>query len=86
MSLEEAHGFLEYIIVLVAVNSRHRQLSDTIVHVPFNKTSIKVIGLNPQIIYTLTMRIAVHNESGEVINESTSIPIRKEAPCEYYPI
>ena len=86
VSLEEAHGFFEYIIVLDAVNSRHRQSSDIIVHVPFNKTSINVTGLNPQLTYTLTMRIAVHNERGEVIEGPTNIPIRIEAPCEYYPI
>ena len=84
MSLEEAHGFFEYIIILDAVNSRRRQSSDRIVHVPFNKTSINVTGLNPQLTYTLTMRIAVQNESGEVIEGPTSIPIRIEAPCEFY--
>ena len=86
VSLEEAHGFFEYIIVLVAVNSRRRQSSDITVHVPFNKTSINVTGLNPQLTYTFTMRITVHNERGEVIEGPTSIPIRIEAPCEYYPI
>ena len=30
-----------------------------IVHVPFNKTSINVTGLNPQLTCTLTMRLAV---------------------------
>ena len=84
MSLEEAHGFFEYIILLDVVNSR--QSSDITVHVPFNKTSINVTGLNPQLTYTLTMRIAVHNESGEVIEGPTSIPIRIEATCEYYHI
>ena len=82
--MEEAHGFFEYIIVLNAVNSRHRQSSDITVHVPFNKTSINVTGLNPQLTYTLTMRIAVRKESGEVIEGPTSIPIRIETPCEYY--
>ena len=86
MSLEEAHGFFEYIIVLDAVNSRRRQSSDITVHVPFNKTSINVTGLNPQLTYTLTMIIAIHNESGLIIEGPTSIPIRIEAPCEYYPI
>ena len=84
VSLEEAHGFFEYIIVLDAVNSRRRQSSDITVHVPFNKTSINVTGLNPQLTYTLTMRIAVHNKSGGVIEGPTSIPIRIEAPCEFY--
>ena len=84
VSLEEAHGFFEYIIVLDAVNSRRRQSSDITVHIPFNKTSINVTGLNPQLTYTLTMRIAVHNERGEVIEGPTSIPIRIEAPCEFY--
>ena len=86
VSLEEAHGFFEYIIVLDAVNSRRRQSSDITVHVPFNKTFINVTGLNPQLTYTLTMRIAVQNESGEVIEGPTSIPIKIEAPCEFYPI
>ena len=72
MSLEEAHCFFEYIIILDAVNSRRRQSSDITVHVPFNKISIKVTGLNPQLIYTLTMRIAVHNESGEVTYKYTN--------------
>ena len=76
MSLEEAHGFFEYIIVLDAVNSRRRQSSDITVHVPFNKTSINVTGLNPQLTYTLTMKIAVHNESREAIEGPTSIPIK----------
>ena len=84
MSLEEAHGFFEYIIILDAVNSRRRQSSDITVHVLFNKTSINVTGLNPQLTYTLTMRITVQNESGEVIKGPTSIPIRIEAPCEFY--
>ena len=84
VSLEEAHDFFEYIVVLDAVNSRRRQSSDITVHVPFNKTSINVTGLNPQLTYTLTMRIAVHNENGEVIEGPTSIPIRIEAPCEFY--
>ena len=84
VSLEEAHGFFEYIIVLDAINSRRRQSSDITVHVPFNKTSINVTGLNPQLTYTLTMRIAVQNESGEVIEGPTNIPIRIEAPCEFY--
>ena len=84
MSLEEAHGFFEYIIVLNVVNSRRRQSNVITVHVPFNKTSINLTGLNPQFTYTLTMRIAVHNESGLVIEGPTSIPIRIEAPCEYY--
>ena len=84
MSLEEAHGFFEYIIVLDAVNSRRRQSSDITVHVPFNKTSINVTGLNPQLTYTLTMRIAVQNERGVSIEGPTSIPIRIEAPCEFY--
>ena len=82
VSLEEAHGFFEYIIVLDAVNSR--QSSDIIVHVPFYKTSINVTGLNPQLTYTLTMRIAVHNERGEVIEGPTSIPIRLEVPCKSF--
>ena len=86
VSLEEAHGFFEYIIVLDAVNSRRRQSSDITVHIPFNKTSINVTGLNPQLTYTLTMRIAVHNESGEIIEGPTSTPIRIEAPSEFYPI
>ena len=86
VSLEESHGFFEYIIVLNAVNSRRRQSSDITVHVPFNKTSINVTGLNPQLTYTLTMRIAVHNERGLVMEGPTSIPIRIEASCEYYPI
>ena len=86
VSLEEAHGFFEYIIVLDAVNSRRRQSSDITVHVPFNKTSINVTGLNPQLTYTFTMRIAVHNESGLVIEGPTSIPIRIEAPREYQPL
>ena len=84
MSLEEAHGFFEYIIVLDAVNSRRRQSSDITVHVPFNKTSINVTDLNPQLTYTLTMRIAVQNERGENIEGPTSIPIRIEATCEFY--
>ena len=84
VSLEEAHGFFEYIIVLDAVNSR--QSSDITVHVPFNKTSINVTGLNPELTYTLTMRIAVHKSSGQVIEEHTSIPIKIEAPCKYTPI
>ena len=86
VSLEEAHGFFEYIIVLDAVNSRRRQSSDITVHVPFNKTSINVTDLNPQLTYTLTMRIAVHKSSGLVIEGPTSIPIKIEAPCEYTPI
>ena len=86
VSLEEAHGFFEYIILLDAVNSRRRQSSDITVHVPFNKTSINITGLNPRLTYTLTVRIAVLNESGLVIEGPTSIPIRIEAPCEYYPI
>ena len=75
VSLKEAHGFFEYIIVLDAVNSRRRQLSDITVHVPFNKTSINVIGLNPQLSYTLTMRITVQNKRGEVIEGPTSTPV-----------
>ena len=86
VSLEEAHGFFEYIILLDAVNSRHPQSSDITVHVPFNKTSINVTGLNPQLTYTLTMRIAVQNESGLVIEGPTSIPLRIDSPCEFYPI
>ena len=86
MSLEEAHGFFEYILLLDAVNSRHRQSSDMTVHVPFNKTSINVTGLNPELTYALIMRIAVLNESGLVIEGHTSIPISIEAPCEYTPI
>ena len=43
-----------------------------------------VTGLNPQLTYTLTMRIAVQNENGEVIEGPTSIPIRIEATYEYY--
>ena len=84
VSLEEAHGFFEYIIVFDALNSRRRQSSDIIVHVPFNMTSINVTGLNPQLAYTLTMRIAVHNERGEVIEGPTSIPIRLEVPCKSF--
>ena len=84
VSLEEARGFFEYIVVLDAVNSRRRQSSDITIHVPFNKTSINVTGLNPQLTYTLTMRIAVQNENGEVIEGPTSIPIRIEATCEFY--
>ena len=76
VSLEEAHGFFEYIIVLDAVNSRRKQSSDITVHVPFNKTSINVTGLNPQLTYTLTMRIAVQNERGVSIKGPTSIPIK----------
>ena len=83
VSLEEAHGFFVYVIILNAVNSRRRQSSDITVHVPFNKTSTNVTGLNPQLTYTLTMRIAVQNEKGEVIEGPTSIPIRIEAPCEF---
>ena len=84
MSLEEAHGFFEYIIVLDAVNSRRRQSSDITVHVPFNKTSINVTGLNPQLTYTLTMRIAVQNERGEIIEGPTSIPIRISSHCKLH--
>ena len=84
VSLEEAHGFFEYIIVLDAVNSRRRQSSDITVHVPFNKTSINVTGLNPQLTYTLTMRIAVHNERGEFIEGPTSIPIRILSHCKLH--
>ena len=75
VSLEEAHGFFEYIIVLDAVNSRRRQSSDITVHVPFNKTTVNVTVLNPQLTYTVIMRIAVQNESGLVIEGPTSIPI-----------
>ena len=78
--MEEAHGFFEYIIVLDAVNSRRRQSSDITVHVPFNKTSINVTGLNPQLTYTLTMRIAVHNESGLVMEGPTSTPLTILSP------
>ena len=80
VSLEEAHGFFEYIIVLDAVNSRRRQSSDITVHVPFNKTSINVTGLNPQLTYTLTMRIAVQNEKGEIIEGPTSTPVMILSP------
>ena len=75
MSLEEAHGFFEYIIVLEAVNSRRRQSSDITVHVPFNKTSINVTGLNPQLTYTLTIRITVQNKRGVSIEGPTSTPV-----------
>ena len=80
VSLEEAHGFFEYIILLDAVNSRHRQSSDITAHVPFNKTSINVTGLNPQLTYTLTMRIAVQNETGVSIEGPTSTPIITSEP------
>ena len=80
VSLEEAHGFFEYIIVLDAVNSRRRQSNDITVHVPFNKTSINVTGLNPQLTYTLTMRIAVQNEKGEIIEGPTSTPVMILSP------
>ena len=86
VSLEEAHGFFEYIIVLDAVNSRRRQSSDKTVHVPFNKTSINVTGLNPQLTYTLTMRIAVQNGTGVSIEGPTSIPIIILSYGMYYPI
>ena len=86
MSLEEAHGFFEYIIVLHAVNSRRRQSSDITVHVPFNKTSINVTGLNPQLTYTLTMRIIIQNERGVSIEGPTTIPIRILLHGKYYPI
>ena len=86
VSLEEAHGFFEYIILLDAVNSRHRQSSNITEHVPFNKTSINVTGLNPQLTYTLTMRIAVHNERGVSIEGPTSIPIIILSYGKYYPI
>ena len=86
VSLEESHGYFEYIIVLDAVNSRRKQSSDITVHVPFNKTSINVTGLNPQLTYTLTMRIAVHNERGVSIEGPISIPIRILSHCKYYPI
>ena len=76
MSLEEAHGFFEYIIVLDAVNSRRRQSSDITVHVPFNKTTVNVTGLNPQLTYTLTMRVAIQNKRGVSIEGPTSTPIR----------
>ena len=84
MSLEEAHGFFEYIIVLDAVNSRHRLSNDITVHVPFNKTSINITGLNPQLTYTLTMRIAVQNERGVSIEGPTSIPITILLHGKYY--
>ena len=84
MSLEEARGFFEYIIILEAVNSRRRQSSDITVHVPFNKTSINVTGLNPQLAYTLTMRIALQNERGEIIEGPTSIPIRISSHCKLH--
>ena len=83
VSQEEAHGFFEYIIILDAVNSRRRQSSDIIVHVPFNKTCINVTCLNPQLSYTLIMRIAVHNESGLVIEGPTSIPIPTNSLVEH---
>ena len=80
VSLEEAHGFFEYIIVLDAVNSRRRQSSDIILHVPFNKTSINVTDLNRQLTYTLTMRIAIHNERGLSIEGPTSTPLTILSP------
>ena len=80
VSLEEAHGYFEYIIVLESVNSRRRQSNDITVHVPFNKTSINVTGLNPQLTYILTMKIAVHNERGISIEGPTSIPTRILSP------
>ena len=86
MSLEEAHGFFEYIIVLDAVNSRRRQSSDITVHVPFNKTSINVTGLNPQLTYTLTMRVAIQNKRGVSIDGPTSTPIRISSHGKYYSI
>ena len=79
-SLEEAHGFFEYIIVLDAVNSRRRQLSDITVHVPYNKTSINVTGLNPQLTYSLTMRIVIQNERGIRIEGPTSTPVMILSP------
>ena len=84
VSLEEARGFFEYIIVLDAVNSRRRLSNDITVHVPFNKTSINVTGLNPQLTYTLTMRIAVQNERGVSIEGPTSIPITILLHGKYY--
>ena len=84
VSLKEAHGFFECIIVLDAVNSRRRQSSDITVHVPFNKTSINVTSLNPQLTYALTMRIAVYNERGEIIEGPNSIPIRILSHCKLH--
>ena len=80
VSLEEAHGFFEYIIVLDAVNSRHRQSSNITEHASFNKTSINATGLNPELTYTLTMRIAVQNETGVRIEGPTSTPIITSEP------
>ena len=69
VSLEEARGFFLYHIVFDSSRSAR------IVEVPYNETSVNITDLDPQLMYTLTVRVAVVSETGQLLEGPSSSPI-----------
>ena len=80
MTLEQARGFFEYRIILRSQNSRRRQTGDIIRYAPYNQTSITVRDLDSQVDYSLTVGVAVQNETGGFFSAPTSPPVTVMSP------
>ena len=75
VSLEEARGFFQYRIVLDSTDSSRRQSSARILVVPFNETSVNITDLDPQLMYTLAVSVAVVSETGKLLEGPSSSSI-----------
>ena len=62
-------------IVLGSTDCSHRQSSARVFEVPFNETSVNITDLDPQLMYTLTVRVAVVSETGQLLEGPSSSPI-----------
>ena len=81
MTLEQARGFFQYLIILQPQNSRRRQTDDNSgkIYVLYNQTSITV-PVNSQLDYSVTVGVAVQNETGGFLSAPTSPPVTIDSP------
>ena len=79
VTLEQARGFFQYQIILQPQNNRRRQTSIIITYVPYNQTSITVT-VDAHLDYTVTVGVAVQNETGGFISGPTSPPVTVNSP------
>ena len=82
ITLEQARGLFQYRITLSASTDRRRQSTGRTINVPFNVTSYNVTGLDPQLTYSVSIRVGVYNESAPdgISDGPTSPPIFVTSP------
>ena len=78
MTLEQARGFFQYVIILQPQNNRRRQ-TDGDIYVPYNQTSI-TLPVMSQLDYSVTVGVAVQNETGGFLSGPTSPPVTIDSP------